>query len=95
MFLTIDQGTTSSRALLFDEKGQIIDLFQRDLKQIYPEEGWVEHDPFEILSSTILCCETILNKNKNVLGMMPHPERAAELAHGCEDGKTIFESILN
>ncbi len=37
----------------------------------------------------------ILNENKNVLGMMPHPERAAELAHGCEDGKTIFESILN
>ena len=37
----------------------------------------------------------ILNVHKNVLGMMPHPERAAELAHGCEDGKTIFESILN
>ena len=37
----------------------------------------------------------ILNENKNVLGMMPHPERAAELAHGCEDGKTIFESILD
>ena len=37
----------------------------------------------------------ILNESKNVLGMMPHPERAAELAHGCEDGKTIFESILN
>ena len=37
----------------------------------------------------------ILNEKKNVLGMMPHPERAAELAHGCEDGKTIFESILN
>ena len=37
----------------------------------------------------------VLNENKNVLGMMPHPERAAELAHGCEDGKTIFESILN
>ena len=37
----------------------------------------------------------ILNQNKNVLGMMPHPERAAENIHGCEDGKTIFESILN
>ncbi len=37
----------------------------------------------------------ILNENKNVLGMMPHPERAAEMAHGCEDGKTIFESVLN
>ena len=37
----------------------------------------------------------ILNENKNVLGMMPHPERAAEVVHGCEDGKTIFESILN
>ena len=37
----------------------------------------------------------ILNENKNVLGMMPHPERAAEMVHGCEDGKNIFESILN
>ncbi len=37
----------------------------------------------------------ILNQNKNVLGMMPHPERAAENIHGCEDGKAIFESILN
>ena len=37
----------------------------------------------------------ILNQNKNVLGMMPHPERAAENIHGCEDGKNIFESILN
>ena len=37
----------------------------------------------------------ILNQNKNVLGMMPHPERAAENIHGCEDGKIIFESILN
>ena len=36
----------------------------------------------------------ILNQNKNVLGMMPHPERAAENIHGCEDGKIIFESIL-
>jgi len=37
----------------------------------------------------------ILNKNKNVLGMMPHPERAAEKIHGCDDGKIIFESIFN
>ena len=37
----------------------------------------------------------ILNENKNVLGMMPHPERAAEKIHGCDDGKIIFESIFN
>ena len=96
MFLTIDQGTTSSRALLFDEKGQIIDLFQRDFKQIYPEEGWVEHDPFEILSSTILCCETILNKNKNIeiksVGITN--QRETVLAWDKKTGKPFYNAIV-
>lgn len=49
--LTLDQGTTSSRAILFDREQNILALAQKELKQIYPREGWVEHDPIEIWSS--------------------------------------------
>jgi glycerol kinase len=46
--LAIDQGTTSSRAIIFDKKGEIKSIAQREFKQIYPNAGWVEHDPNEI-----------------------------------------------
>lgn len=49
--LTLDQGTTSSRAILFDHEQNILALAQKELRQIYPQEGWVEHDPVEIWSS--------------------------------------------
>lgn len=49
--LTLDQGTTSSRAILFDKEGKIVSLAQREFRQIYPNPGWVEHDPMEIWSS--------------------------------------------
>ena len=49
--LTLDQGTTSSRAILFDAEQNILGLSQKELTQIYPREGWVEHDPMEIWSS--------------------------------------------
>src|SRR5205823_357539 len=46
--LALDQGTTSSRAILFDENGAIRAMAQREFRQIYPRPGWVEHDPREI-----------------------------------------------
>ena len=49
--LALDQGTTSSRAILFDEQGNAVRVAQRELRQIYPQPGWVEHDPKEILAS--------------------------------------------
>lgn len=49
--LALDQGTTSSRAIVFDHKGNIVGLAQQEFNQIYPHPGWVEHDPKEILSS--------------------------------------------
>jgi glycerol kinase len=48
----IDQGTTSTRAMLFDERGQIVGMGQREHRQIFPEPGWVEHDPAEIWANT-------------------------------------------
>lgn len=50
--LAIDQGTTSSRAVIFDRKMQIVALAQEEFRQIFPQQGWVEHDPAEIWSST-------------------------------------------
>ncbi len=49
--LSLDQGTTSSRAVVFDKKGNIVAKSQREFNQIYPNTGWVEHDPMEILYS--------------------------------------------
>ena len=49
--IALDQGTTSSRAIIFNEKGEIVSLAQRPFPQIYPRPGWVEHDPTDILSS--------------------------------------------
>ena len=51
--LALDQGTTSSRALLFDERGAVRSVAQREFTQIFPEPGWVEHDPEEIAASQI------------------------------------------
>ena len=49
--LSFDQGTTSSRAILFDHQGQIHATSQKEFTQIFPKAGWVEHDPLEIWST--------------------------------------------
>ena len=49
--LALDQGTTSSRAILFGHDGSIAGVAQHEFPQLYPEPGWVEHDPFDILTS--------------------------------------------
>ena len=51
--LALDQGTTSSRAILFDRQAKVVSLAQRELRQFYPQPGWVEHDPLEIWASQL------------------------------------------
>ncbi|MBQ1552904.1 MAG: glycerol kinase, partial [Clostridia bacterium] len=46
--LALDQGTTSSRTIVFDHEGKIVSKAQYEFPQIYPHTGWVEHDPFDI-----------------------------------------------
>jgi glycerol kinase len=60
--LALDQGTTSSRALLFDQAGAIVAQAQHEFKQSYPQPGWVEHDPMEILTSQLSCAVEALGK---------------------------------
>ena len=58
--LALDQGTTSSRAVLLDRKGAVVYKAQRPFRQIYPKPGWVEHDPMEILSSEVSAIRDVL-----------------------------------
>ncbi len=52
--LSIDQGTTSSRAIIFDHEGNIVNSSQREFSQLYPKPGWVEHNPDEIWGGTTI-----------------------------------------
>ncbi len=60
--LAFDQGTTSSRAMIFDREGSVVSIAQREFKQIFPTSGWVEHDPEEIWRSQIETAEEALSK---------------------------------
>jgi len=58
--LAIDQGTTSSRSLIFNELGQIVSMAQKPFRQFYPEPGWVEHDPMEIWETQLSCVHSAI-----------------------------------
>ena len=62
-FITIDQGTTSTRAILYDNKINKVDFTQVELTQYYPEEGWVEHDLEEIWLSVVSCVSNLIKNN--------------------------------
>jgi glycerol kinase len=59
---TIDQGTTSTRSIVFDHSGKIVAVDQKEHKQIYPKPGWVEHNPLEILQCTREVCQNAMEK---------------------------------
>ena len=60
--LTLDEGTTSARAIIFDQDGNIVSVAQHEFTQLYPQPGFVEHDPIEILSAQLSAVtESIVN----------------------------------
>ena len=62
--LSIDQGTTSSRVIIYDKKFSVIDSLQKELNQYFPKNGWVEHNPIEIWNDVKTLIQKILKKNK-------------------------------
>nr|WP_312577576.1 glycerol kinase GlpK [Sedimentibacter sp.] len=60
--LSLDQGTTSSRAIIFDRNGSIISSSQKEFKQIYPRPGWIEHDPIEIWETQLASAKEAMKK---------------------------------
>ena len=69
--LAIDQGTTSSKAILFNENGQVIAQHQEEFKQYFPAEGWVEQDGEEIWSTTRSVCRKVLEHCADGALLMP------------------------
>ncbi|OIQ47476.1 MAG: glycerol kinase [Gammaproteobacteria bacterium MedPE] len=62
--LSIDQGTTSSRAVLFDDQGKVVAKSQTEFEQHFPQDGWVEHKPNDILSTVVQCAKDVMAKSQ-------------------------------
>lgn len=60
--LALDQGTTSSRAIIFDKEQNILGVSQKEFTQIYPNQGWVEHNPLEIWQANMEYYKKLLQK---------------------------------
>ncbi|WP_339625699.1 glycerol kinase GlpK [uncultured Maribacter sp.] len=96
--ISLDQGTTSSRALLVDHTGAIQGMVQKEFKQIFPKSGWVEHDPKEILSSQMEVLQELLKKEKvkpsEILGIGITNQRETTVVWDKNTGEPIYNAIV-
>ncbi|BDX05582.1 glycerol kinase GlpK [Planctobacterium marinum] len=96
--LAIDQGTTSTRAIVFSETGKIICSAQQEFTQHYPDDGWVEHDPEEIWSGTLKVCREALSEGKTlgarVVTIGITNQRETTLVWDKKTGKAIYNAIV-
>ena len=96
--LALDQGTTSSRAILFNHSGEIASVAQREFQQFYPQPGWVEHDPEEILTSQFACAKEALAKagigTKDVAAIGITNQRETAIVWDRTTGKAIHPAIV-
>ncbi|KRQ87605.1 Glycerol kinase [Caloramator mitchellensis] len=96
--LALDQGTTSSRAIVFNNDGKIVGVAQKEFTQIYPKPGWVEHDPLEIWESQIGVAREVLDKT----GIKPEQIAAIGITNQRETtvvwdkttGKPVYNAIV-
>jgi len=96
--IALDQGTTSSRAVLFNQTGQIIDITQREFTQIFPHSGWVEHDPDEIWRSQYEVLSLLLSKNNvqavDIAGIGITNQRETTVVWNKLTGEPIMNAIV-
>lgn len=96
--LAIDQGTTSSRALVFDKKGNIVSVSQKEFSQIFPKPGWVEHDPKEIWASqSEMAKKVLLDKNinaKDIAAIGITNQRETVVVWDKNTGEPIYNAIV-
>ena len=96
--LSLDQGTTSSRAILFDHDGQIQAVAQMEFKQIFPKPGWVEHDPQEIWSSQSAVVDEVLSKagltNNEIEAIGITNQRETTILWDRKTSKPIYNAIV-
>ena len=96
--LSLDQGTSSSRAIVFDEKGEICSVAQKEFRQIFPQSGWVEHDPHEIWASQASviaeAIATIDINGLNIAGIGITNQRETTIVWDKETEEPIYNAIV-
>ena len=96
--LSLDQGTTSSRAILYDREGRAVKVAQKEFTQIYPKAGWVEHDPMEIwgsqsgVVSEILAMTGIAAEEIAAIGIAN--QRETTVVWDRQTGKPVYNAIV-
>ena len=96
--ISVDQGTTSSRVVLFDTKGNIQFISQYEFKQYFPRNGWVEHNPNEIWSTTLKALKQVIKKAKSLKGHILTigitNQRETTILWNKKTGKPIYNAIV-
>jgi glycerol kinase len=96
--MALDQGTTSSRCIIYNKKGEVISQAQKEFGQIYPKAGWVEHDPMEIWSTQIGVAQEAMYKinasYKNIEAIGITNQRETTVIWDKDTGKPIYNAIV-
>ncbi|EKD70683.1 MAG: hypothetical protein ACD_46C00437G0002 [uncultured bacterium] len=96
--LAIDQGTTNSRAIIFNTQGEIISEHEIPLKQFFPKTGWVEQDPEEMFLNTVTCCQTAVKKihlsPSSIAAIGITNQRETTILWDKNTGKPIYPAIV-
>ncbi|HTH30514.1 MAG TPA: glycerol kinase GlpK [Lacibacter sp.] len=96
--LAFDQGTTSSRAIVFDHDGSIVSVAQKEFKQIFPQPGWVEHDPEEIWSTQLGVAAEAITKaglsTENIHAIGITNQRETTVVWDRNTGKPVYNAIV-
>ena len=96
--MALDQGTTSSRTIIYDKAGNTISASQKEFTQIFPHEGWVEHDPMEIWSSQLETARESLEKAgltyENIAAIGITNQRETTVVWDRETGEPVYNAIV-
>src|SRR5258708_8150350 len=96
--IALDQGTTSSRAVLFDETGIIAGIAQQEFTQIFPQSGWVEHEPNEIWSTQLGVLQRVISENKieakSIVAVGITNQRETSIVWNRKTGEPIYNAIV-
>ena len=96
--LALDQGTTSSRCILFDAQQNMVAMAQREFAQLYPQPGWVEHDPMEIYSSQYGVMMEVLAKSgvdpRDIAGIGITNQRETAIVWDKATGRPVYNAIV-
>jgi len=96
--LAIDQGTTSSRAILFDRQGQVAAVAQQEFTQHFPHDGWIEHNPEDIWETVVATCRDVIVKAAisadQIAGIGITNQRETSILWDRKTGKPLYNAIV-